>query len=63
VHAKRTVRPALQEEGLAGPQTCKALPISDWTFYLWRQRYGASKEDEAQLLKAPGVWSPARSSS
>ena len=34
------------------PQACKRLGISDQTFYRWRIRYGALKEDEAQRLKA-----------
>jgi putative transposase len=42
----------LQGEGLTIPQTCKRLGISDQTFYRWRTRYGALKEDEAQRLKA-----------
>jgi putative transposase len=42
----------LQAEGLTIPQTCKRLGISDQTFYRWRIRYGALKEDEAQRLKA-----------
>jgi len=42
----------LRGEGLTVPQTCKRLGISDQTFYRWRTRYGALKEDEAQRLKA-----------
>ena len=42
----------LQGEGLTIPQTCKRLQISDQTFYRWRLKYGALKEDEAQRLKA-----------
>jgi putative transposase len=42
----------LQGEGLTIPQTFKRLGISDQTFYRWRTRYGALKEDEAQRLKA-----------
>jgi transposase-like protein len=34
------------------PQTCKKLGVSDQTFYRWRLKYGALKEDEAQRLKA-----------
>jgi putative transposase len=41
-----------QAEGLTIPQACKRLGISDQTFYRWRIRYGALKEDEAQRLKA-----------
>ena len=42
----------LQGQGLTIPATCKRLGISDQTFYRWRIRYGALKEDEAQRLKA-----------
>lgn len=42
----------LQSQGLTIPQACKRLGISDQTFYRWRIRYGALKEDEAQRLKA-----------
>ena len=42
----------LQGQGLTIPQTCKRLHISDQTFYRWRLKYGALKEDEAQRLKA-----------
>ena len=42
----------LQGQGLTIPQACKRLGISDQTFYRWRIRYGALKEDEAQRLKA-----------
>lgn len=42
----------LQGEALTIPQTCKRLGIFDQTFYRWRTRYGALKEDEAQRLKA-----------
>jgi transposase-like protein len=42
----------LQAEGLTIPQTCKRIGISDQTFYRWRLKYGALKEDEAQRLKA-----------
>ena len=42
----------LQAQGLTIPQSCKRLGISDQTFYRWRIRYGALKEDEAQRLKA-----------
>ena len=31
---------------------CKRLKISEQTFYRWRTKYGALKEDEAQRLKA-----------
>ena len=42
----------LQGQGMTIPQACKRLGISDQTFYRWRLRYGALKEDEAQRLKA-----------
>jgi putative transposase len=42
----------LQGQGLTIPQACKRIGISDQTFYRWRLRYGALKEDEAQRLKA-----------
>ena len=42
----------LQGQGLTIPQSCKRLGISDQTFYRWRIKYGALKEDEAQRLKA-----------
>jgi putative transposase len=41
-----------QAQGLTIPQSCKRLGISEQTFYRWRIRYGALKEDEAQRLKA-----------
>jgi transposase-like protein len=42
----------LQAQGLTIPQVCKRLGISEQTFYRWRIKYGALKEDEAQRLKA-----------
>lgn len=42
----------LQAQGLSIPAGCKKLGISDQTFYRWRLKYGALKEDEAQRLKA-----------
>jgi putative transposase len=42
----------LQAQGMTIPQSCKRLGISDQTFYRWRIKYGALKEDEAQRLKA-----------
>jgi putative transposase len=42
----------LHAQGLTIPQSCKRLGISDQTFYRWRIKYGALKEDEAQRLKA-----------
>jgi transposase len=42
----------LQAQGMSIPALCKRLQISDQTFYRWRLKYGALKEDEAQRLKA-----------
>jgi putative transposase len=42
----------LQAQGLTIPQACKKVGISDQTFYRWRTRYGALKEDEATKLRA-----------
>jgi len=42
----------LQGQGMTIPQSCKRLGISDQSFYRWRLKYGALKEDEAQRLKA-----------
>jgi putative transposase len=42
----------LQGQGMTIPQTCKRLGVSEQTFYRWRLKYGALKEDEAQRLKA-----------
>ena len=33
------------------PQAAKKVGITDQTFYRWRLRYGALKEDEAQGLR------------
>jgi len=41
----------LQGQGMTIPQTCKKLGVSEQTFYRWRIKYGALKEDEAQRLK------------
>lgn len=50
--AKLREHEKLQGQGLTIPQACKRLGISDQTFYRWRIRYGALKEDEAHRLKA-----------
>lgn len=50
--AKLREHERLQGQGLTIPQACKRLGISDQTFYRWRTKYGALKEDEAQRLKA-----------
>lgn len=42
----------LQAQGQTIPQVCKRLGVSEQTFYRWRVKYGALKEDEAQRLKA-----------
>ena len=41
----------LQGQGATIPQVCKRLGVSEQTFYRWRQKYGALKEDEAIRLK------------
>jgi transposase-like protein len=50
--AKLREHEKLQGQRLTIPAACKRLGISDQTFYRWRIRYGALKEDEAQRLKA-----------
>ena len=42
----------LQGQGMTIPQVCKRLGVSERTFYRWRVKFGALKEDEAQRLKA-----------
>ena len=42
----------MQAQGMSIPAATKRLGISDQTFYRWRIKYGALKEDEAQRLKA-----------
>ena len=42
----------LQGQGATIPGVCKKLGVSEQTFYRWRTKYGALKEDEAQRLKA-----------
>jgi transposase-like protein len=42
----------LQAQGLTIAQVCKRIGVSDQTFFRWRIKYGALKEDEAQRLKA-----------
>jgi transposase-like protein len=42
----------LQGQGATIPGVCKKLGVSEQTFYRWRSRYGALKEDEAHRLKA-----------
>lgn len=50
--AKLREHEKLQGQGLTIPQACKKIGISDQTFYRWRTKYGALKEDEAHRLKA-----------
>ncbi len=45
--AKLREHEKLQGQGLTIPQACKRIGISDQTFYRWRLKYGALKEDEA----------------
>ena len=42
----------LQAQGQTVAQVCKRLGVSDQTFFRWRTKYGALKEDETQRLKA-----------
>jgi transposase-like protein len=41
----------LQAQGATVPQVCKKLGCSEQTFYRWRTKYGALKEDEAHRLR------------
>lgn len=41
----------MQGQGQTIAQVCKKLGVSEQTFYRWRQKYGALKEDEAIRLK------------
>ncbi len=50
--AKLREHEKLQGQGLTIPQACKRIGVSDQTFYRWRLKYGALKEDEAHRLKA-----------
>lgn len=50
--AKLREHERLQGQGLTIPQACKRIGVSDQTFYRWRAKYGALKEDEAQRLRA-----------
>jgi putative transposase len=42
----------LQGQGSTIPAACKRLGVSEQTFYRWRTKYGALKEDEAHRWKA-----------
>lgn len=50
--AKLREHEKLQGQGLTIPQACKRIGISDQTFFRWRLKYGALKEDEAHRLRA-----------
>ena len=50
--AKLREHEKLQAQGLTIPQACKRIGVSDQTFYRWRLKFGALKEDEAHRLKA-----------
>lgn len=38
-------------KGTAVPEVCKALGVSEQTYYRWRNQYGGLKADEARRLK------------
>ena len=42
----------LQGQGLTVPAACKKHQVSEQTFYRWRTKFGALKEDAAHRLKA-----------
>ena len=42
----------LTAQGMSIPLAAKKVGVTDQTFYRWRLKYGALKEDEAQRLKA-----------
>jgi transposase-like protein len=42
----------LQAQGATVPGVCKKLGVSEQTFYRWRTKFGALKEDEAHRLRA-----------
>ena len=42
----------MQGQGASVAQVCKKIGVSDQTFFRWRRKYGALKEDEAHRLKA-----------
>jgi transposase-like protein len=41
----------MQAQGATIAQVCKKLGVGEQTFYRWRTKYGALKEDEAIRLK------------
>jgi putative transposase len=42
----------MQAQGVTVPALCKKIGVSEQTFYRWRIKYGALKDDEAARLKA-----------
>ena len=38
-------------KGTVAPEVCKALGISEQTYYRWRNQFGGIKADEAKRLK------------
>lgn len=51
IAAKLRESEMLQGQGIPIPKPAKRVGITDQTFYRWRARYGALKEDEAHRLK------------
>ena len=41
----------LNAQGMSIPMAAKRVGITDQTFYRWRMRYGALKEEEAKRLQ------------
>ena len=41
----------LEAQGFTVAQRCKRIGVSDQTFFRWRLKYGALKEEEAHRLK------------
>jgi putative transposase len=42
---------AVAGAGMTVAQVCRRIGVSDQTFFRWRVRYGALKDDEAQRLR------------
>lgn len=40
-----------QAKGLAIPEICRGLGVSEQTFYRWRREYGGLRADQAKRLK------------
>lgn len=38
-------------QGKTVTEACRALSISEWSFYRWRQRYGGMEKSDAKQLK------------